>query len=58
MNLDHALELAIHRRDAWRCIRCSSIVDVRIYRHGEPNADHPECYGTYCANCAARMPHL
>jgi hypothetical protein len=56
--LDPAFQLAIYRRDGWRCIRCSSTVDIRLYRHGEPSADHPGCYGIYCAKCEARMPQL
>jgi hypothetical protein len=58
VDLDSKTELVIYRRDAWRCIHCGSTVDLRVYRHGEPSADHPRSYGTFCAYCVERMPRL
>ena len=58
MDLDPIFELVIYRRDGWRCIHCGSTADLRVYRHGEQNADHLRSYGTYCRNCGERLPRL
>jgi hypothetical protein len=58
VDLDPIFELSIYRRDGWQCIRCGSTFGLTVYHHGEPTADHPRAYGTYCASCAGRMPRL
>jgi hypothetical protein len=56
MDPDQAFELAVYRRDGWRCIWCRSSVDVRVYRHGDDLADI-RSYATYCARCV-KQSHL
>jgi hypothetical protein len=50
MDPDQVFELAVYRRDGWRCIWCRSSVDVGVYRHGNAAADL-RSYATYCARC-------